>query len=202
MEAISHLKSQDAPPWTPGPHCRVQPPRVSLSCDFGQPTGPSCASDPPPIKWILLTGVGRCWPEGCRRNGLGVRGQVSPLQVQGLGSPLTAWSGGLRSCMHSNRPGRESWLLAAHGPAVRGRAGRGGSGCAGWRPRAEAVRASSQRRAVSQGPGMWRARASRGPCELRHLPECARRAPLGCVPHPLAHSLGWLRGRPEAMGPL
>lgn len=36
--------------------------------------------------------------------------------------------------------------------------------------------ASSQHWAVSQGPGMQRAGASPGPCELRHLPEPARQA--------------------------
>ena len=36
--------------------------------------------------------------------------------------------------------------------------------------------ASSQHWAVSQGPGMRRAGASPGPCELRHLPEPARQA--------------------------
>lgn len=61
--------------------------------------------------------------------------------------------------------------------------------------------------AVGQGhPGVWPALGSEsgprhaegqglpGPCEFRHLPEPAHRAPLGCVPHPLAHSLGWSRG--------
>lgn len=33
-------------------------------CDFGQLTGPSCASVFLPVKWIPLTSLGWCWAEG------------------------------------------------------------------------------------------------------------------------------------------
>lgn len=75
--------------------------------------------------------------------------------------------------------------------ALRGRTARGGGGvqAGGCGPRLTCwpSQASSQRWAVSQGPGMRRAGASPGPHELRRLPEPA---PPCCVPHPLSQSFG------------
>lgn len=78
--------------------------------------------------------------------------------------------------------------------AFRERTG-GGEGGGADRPEAVALglscwlsQASSQRWAVSQSPGTRRARASSGPCELRHLPEPARQAAF--LTHSLTPSAG------------
>lgn len=75
-------------------------------CDFGQLTGPSCASVFLSVKWIPLTSLGWCWPErmpeeewgGCVGSSLssggakvwvpcslpGGRGETDPAPLPGL----------------------------------------------------------------------------------------------------------------------